>query len=296
MRQMDDRRSYIYVNTALAALIGLNKAIVLTKVSAWMAVNRKNGHNFHDGRYWVRNTYQQWRENDFPFWSDRTIRGLFADLERDGLLLSSDAYNKRPGDKTKWYTIDDTAFQSTIGETMWQILPHAYGKICQTVTNISYQNNKNNNAPHPTLRAGEGCRGGGGQISSEALANPVVEQPVFSPLAGQGKADRPNLSACCARGLPYVSAFLVAYRAFYGESHPYCKQEQLERAEEVMQDFSDACDLPLNSDDITAMTKRFFCEVDSNDHCLNHFATQGILEVSYAAVFGFPPYRGWGLA
>ncbi|HFR3539197.1 TPA: hypothetical protein ACHVCJ_001740 [Streptococcus suis] len=42
----------ILANPVLAR-IGLNEAIVLQQINFWLEVNKQNGKNFHDGRYWT---------------------------------------------------------------------------------------------------------------------------------------------------------------------------------------------------------------------------------------------------
>lgn len=89
----------------LAKAIGLNEAIVLNQLHYWIEKNRRANHNFHDGKYWVYNSYENWQSNDFEYWSIDTIKRTFTKLEKMGLVISGN-YNKLPMDRTKWYTID----------------------------------------------------------------------------------------------------------------------------------------------------------------------------------------------
>lgn len=84
----------------LAEAIGLNEAIVLQQIHYW--VNKSD--HIHDGRKWVYNTYEGWQEQ-FKFWSTRTIRRTLNSLEKSELLVIGN-FNKRGFDKTKWYTIN----------------------------------------------------------------------------------------------------------------------------------------------------------------------------------------------
>ena len=87
----------------LAAKIGVNEAIVLQQLH--YLLNPKFNKNFKYGQHWVYNTYGEWVEKEFPFWSIDTIKRTFLSLENIGLVKS-----KRLGDhsrdRTKWYTID----------------------------------------------------------------------------------------------------------------------------------------------------------------------------------------------
>lgn len=89
----------------LAKAIGLNEAIVLNQLHYWIEKNKRKNKNYYDGKYWVYNTYEQWRSNDFEWWSIDTIKRVFTKLEKSGLIISGN-YNKMPMDRTKWYTID----------------------------------------------------------------------------------------------------------------------------------------------------------------------------------------------
>lgn len=85
---------------SLAEKIGLNESIVLQQLHYWL--NESN--HFRDGYKWIYNTYSNWKEQ-FPFWSDKTIRRIITKLENEGLIISGN-YNKLGIDKTKWYRID----------------------------------------------------------------------------------------------------------------------------------------------------------------------------------------------
>lgn len=90
----------LLVLPTLADEIGLNEAIVLQQIHFWIS----KGKHFHDGRYWVYNTYEEWQKQ-FPFWSVSTVRRTFNKLEQLGLIESAN-YNSMTIDKTKWYTIN----------------------------------------------------------------------------------------------------------------------------------------------------------------------------------------------
>lgn len=94
----------LQVLPGLAVAIGLNEAIVLQQLHYWLNPKRNVGEE-HDGRRWVYNTYENWKTN-FPFWSLRTIQGIILKLEKEGLIESTDDFNKDYRDRTKWYTIN----------------------------------------------------------------------------------------------------------------------------------------------------------------------------------------------
>lgn len=88
----------------LAVKIGLNDSIVLQQIHYWVEVNKKAKRNFVDGHHWTYNTYEEWQEQ-FPFWSIRTIKGIMSSLLNAGLIITG-AFNKMKMDRTKWYRIN----------------------------------------------------------------------------------------------------------------------------------------------------------------------------------------------
>lgn len=94
----------IVLDKTMATIIGLNEAIILQQVHYWLELNKKKGRNFHKGRYWTYNTYEEWQEQ-FPFWSKETIKRTFKKLRDMGLIIV-DRFNVYQMDRTLWYTID----------------------------------------------------------------------------------------------------------------------------------------------------------------------------------------------
>lgn len=92
---------------------GLNKAIFINQLNYWLDINEKAEKNFKDGYYWVYNTYENWVENDFPYWSIDTVKRIIGSLENTGIIISEN-YNKMRADKTKWYRIDYKRLQEII--------------------------------------------------------------------------------------------------------------------------------------------------------------------------------------
>ena len=93
--------SPLTVQPSLAVLLGLNEAIFLQQLQYW--ISREAGFCDQYGRWWIYNTVKQWRDQ-FPFWSESTIKRTIRSLEDRNALLSTtvgDAFNK-----TKAYTIN----------------------------------------------------------------------------------------------------------------------------------------------------------------------------------------------
>lgn len=109
-----DKSKTLIVNTDLALVLGdLNEAIVLNQLNYWLEINKKADKNLIDDRYWVYNSYSDWKANDFPYWSEKTIQRTFTRLESKGIVISAN-YNKLAIDKTKWYTINAKKLQELV--------------------------------------------------------------------------------------------------------------------------------------------------------------------------------------
>lgn len=91
----------LQVLPGLATAIGLNEAILLQQIHYWLQSSKHH----HDGRSWIYNSVPKWQEQ-FPFWSESTIRRALNSLRKQSLIEVTDRYNKMPMDKTLWYTID----------------------------------------------------------------------------------------------------------------------------------------------------------------------------------------------
>ncbi len=84
----------------LAALIGLEEALVIQQLHYWMNMSR----NEHDGRKWVYNTYEEWQAQ-FPFMTIRTLQRVMANLVNKYELVAIHRFNSSNWDRTNWYSI-----------------------------------------------------------------------------------------------------------------------------------------------------------------------------------------------
>lgn len=91
----------IQVLPKLAKEVGLNEAIFVQQLHYW--TNGKAG-KLIDGKRWVYNTYKDWEEN-FPFWSNATIRRTIASCEKKKIIIVGN-YNRAGFDNTKWYAVN----------------------------------------------------------------------------------------------------------------------------------------------------------------------------------------------
>ncbi len=109
-----DNKDVLIIHKSLANILGdLNEAVVLNQLNYWIERYKETNHNFKDGKYWVYNSYKQWATDNFPFWSETTVKRTFTRLENKGIVVSAN-YNKMSIDKTKWYSIDYKKLQEFI--------------------------------------------------------------------------------------------------------------------------------------------------------------------------------------
>lgn len=100
----------------LACLVGVSESIVLQQIHYWIEINRKGKRNFKEGTYWTYNSYETWQAQ-FPFWTLKTVKRIFAKLEAAGILISG-TFNKMRFDRTKWYRIDHEALKSLLNSAI----------------------------------------------------------------------------------------------------------------------------------------------------------------------------------
>ncbi|WP_347980869.1 DnaD domain protein [Limosilactobacillus allomucosae] len=88
------------------ALKSADKAIMVQQIHYWLQIKRKanDARAFHDGRWWVFNSIQQWH-NQFIWMSERTIRRNLDELAKMGIIIVS-RFNNKAFDRTKWYTLN----------------------------------------------------------------------------------------------------------------------------------------------------------------------------------------------
>lgn len=100
-----DDGQLLILETRLAVLIGDRQAIALQQLHYWVEINRKakKETHFFDEKWWVYNTWNEWHNVDFPFWSVRTIRRVFDDLQEMKLVFTRQHEDRNKG---LWAAID----------------------------------------------------------------------------------------------------------------------------------------------------------------------------------------------
>lgn len=131
----------LIVLPSLATKIGLNNAIVLQQIHYWLQKSKTD---------YVYNTYEGWQEN-FPFWSTKTIQRTITELENQGILVS---YQDASTDRKKYYKIDYYVLEQILHEdnlssSIETDCPDATPQndlllITETTTETTSENNKIN--------------------------------------------------------------------------------------------------------------------------------------------------------
>lgn len=253
MNKLITQEHPLLVLPKLAAAIGLKEAIVLQQLHYWLEINRKKHHNYYSGRYWSYGTYEDWG-NQFPFWSTRTIRRIFSNLEMSQLIISAN-YNKRDYDKTKWYSVDYTKVQAIVNSVPCGQVGHMDEDILDKPIPLELQETKNNSF----------------KMNNEGIH--LVRKDEKSASSKQPLLLEPDMKL-------FIEWYFNYYLVSKGTPHPYLKLEQIHRVHDCLIDF--CAEYDLTPDCLQPMAESFFCEVKSN-HNINHFATPGILEIRYYA-------------
>jgi hypothetical protein len=104
----------LIVLPTLACAVGLNEAIVLQQINYWIA-NPKIG-KMYDGLRWVRNSVEEWQQDNFPFWSLPTLKRIMANITDQNLIFKTATLNDNPYDKTLWYTLNKPTILLIVSE------------------------------------------------------------------------------------------------------------------------------------------------------------------------------------
>lgn len=86
----------------LAVRLGLNEAMLLQQIQYWLTETTSGVE--YDGSRWIYNTVEEWK-NQFPFFSESTIKRAFTNLKNQG-VLRIEQINKSNHDRTNYYAIN----------------------------------------------------------------------------------------------------------------------------------------------------------------------------------------------
>lgn len=233
----------IPVLAELAQIIGLNDAIVLQQVHSWCRTNKKYKKNFRDGYYWVYNSYREWTENHFPWWTDRTVKEIFSRLEKKGLVISGN-FNKSAMDRTKWYRVNYPVLKETIlSSPLGKNFTMDWEGLSQPIPHYSHIGN--NGSFPPSMVEKE---------RSSFVSN--LDIP----------ADLPG----------FIAWYFDYYQDTLNKPHPRISADQRGRVAATLSEFMEQQSVDIEG--LQIMAEAFFQNVTDSDYNINHFATSGILK------------------
>jgi len=127
-----DDGELLVLKTRLAVRIGVNEAIFLQQLHYWLK-NKKIGKYDDKDRKWVKNSLREWQSDNFPFWSDRTIKRIILKLRRENLISTRTDLNPKKTDRTTWYSInydnEKLKFDSEQRGSNRSSCPHPLGQV-----------------------------------------------------------------------------------------------------------------------------------------------------------------------
>lgn len=85
----------------LAAKYGIHEAIIIHHLQYWIQFNRDSGKNFHDGKWWMFQSYQE-MSTHFPYLSNRQLQRTLQSLTDQGVIVKGN-FHKNPTNHTNWY-------------------------------------------------------------------------------------------------------------------------------------------------------------------------------------------------
>lgn len=88
----------------LADRYGVDVAIILHEIAYYVDYNRRNGVNFHEGRWWMFNTLKSFCESH-TYWTKNQVEYLLRKCKNLGLILTGHFHEG--GNRTTWYTLGD---------------------------------------------------------------------------------------------------------------------------------------------------------------------------------------------
>ncbi len=273
----------LIINPDLATLIGLNESIILQQIHYWLEKKKEHNTDYHDGHYWVYNTYEQWHEQ-FSFWSIMTIRRTITKLESSQLLLSA-KYNKAGFDKTKWYTINyqalDNAFHSSSVQNEHM--------DCSSCTEGSVQSGQTNTIEY-TYNTTENTIT---WFDSEKKNQTVYSKPTGKESSFDYRIlEKSIIKACQNYGLstddPHVSDIIKVikyyYKKFYsafGKEHIRISQKAMNGVIERLLSSTEVIEEFIYENYVSMIDKHFETHYINCDYSICHFMTEGIRNYRY---------------
>lgn len=133
-------------NTGIAAITGVDGAIMMNHLFYWIQKNAANKKYFYDGKYWTYNSKEAFSKY-FKYWTSKQVKRIIDNLLNDGYIVNGN-YNENKLDHTIWYSFTDKGLEllknndydmESLDLTKWE------NRIDQTGKSIINKNKTNNN-------------------------------------------------------------------------------------------------------------------------------------------------------
>lgn len=86
-----------------AKVYGVNAAIIFQNIIFWVAQNKYNKTNFHEGRTWTYNSVSAMADL-FPYLTQKQIRTAIEVLKENNVILTGN-FSQNRGDRSTWYAL-----------------------------------------------------------------------------------------------------------------------------------------------------------------------------------------------
>lgn len=151
--------------------LNTNAAILLSNICYWCSINKKNGKNYIDGKYWMYNSLEAFAAQ-YPYMSVNQIRYAFKMLKKMGAV---DCANHNPNefDRTLWYCPSE--------EAMRIYLHSYYKKKDEECQDINGNEEKEQEIPHESPSEKEKLPHGYGDFHTSICENHHIIIPDNKP-------------------------------------------------------------------------------------------------------------------
>lgn len=192
--------------------VNTNAAILLSNICYWCAMNKKNGKNFINGKYWMYNSLEAFAAQ-YPYMSVNQIRYAFKILKKTGAV---DCANHNPNefDRTLWYTPSEEAMR---------IYLHSYNKNKSEECQDKNDEPKETEIPYDNPDEKEKLPHGNGNFHTSICENCQIYIPDNKPI------NKPNSSSSEIRQIfCRIHGSLVYDDDFYQKAEVFIRQKSLD--------------------------------------------------------------------
>lgn len=304
---LDKEEPRVAFSPKLAEVLGLNEAIFLSQLQYWIRSKEEHEDNstVRDGKVWIFNSYEQWREQ-LPFFSKNTLIRTINNLEEKGIVISG-VFNAKRYDKRKWYTIDYQKLDE-YEKPLPKMGKRHYPKWVDATTQNGYTNNKE--YTYTTTMNTKTINGTSGDVLD---SNPSDDYPQdvpdalgndnhYSSVAAVGLSiqsgmttistniERAKISAnrlgldtdTCDEVLKIIKYFLIKYQENRAEQHPVINQNVMDNVVESLTDGMIDASLELYADVIDD----YFHQNLKCDYRLPHFVSGDVRKYRCYETYG----------